>query len=663
MDSSLFTLSKVFTERLFRIPDYQRGYAWTDRQLRDFWNDVYNLDPSKNHYTGVLTLEEVDESSFRKWSDDHWIINDKSYAPFYVVDGQQRLTTAIILIQVVVESLEADQELNHNTKQDIQRKFLFDSKDKGISRSYIFGYEEDNPSYEFLKARIFMERVTSGPLRETIYTKNLEAAKSFFTEKVAELDHDQVQILFKKITQNLLFNIFTISDDVDVCVAFETMNNRGKPLSYLELLKNRLIYLSYNLPDDGIEQLRLRSAINDCWKAIYFNLGRNKDNPLDDDKFLINHYVIYFGRSLVDGREGIEDYDKYRNLIRITRSGYSRELLEKTFVLRNLSDPYEGYERLSLEFLFKYVSSLQESVESWYRIFNPLDSCLSDDVKLWLDRINRLGSDPYSPLLLVFIQRVSDERKLLSFLQAVERHLFLLSLVYVYRHPTAFAGYPKNIKLAMDMWADPNVDQAADRVIKDINESISEMVKSEGYLKSISESFKGSGGFYSWDSIRYFLYEYESSLQIAAKCSTKKIKWDDFINESDDFITVEHIYPQKDSDPYWRSKFKGLRPRQKQLLRNSLGNLLPLSRPKNSSLSNRSFPEKVSGRVDSITCYKYGSYSEIEVSQVPDWTPQEILARGVKLLSFMEKRWQINFGGEKGKVSMLGLEFVHRNKA
>jgi uncharacterized protein with ParB-like and HNH nuclease domain len=40
MDTQLLTLSKIFTERLFRIPDYQRGYAWTDKQLRDFWNDI-----------------------------------------------------------------------------------------------------------------------------------------------------------------------------------------------------------------------------------------------------------------------------------------------------------------------------------------------------------------------------------------------------------------------------------------------------------------------------------------------------------------------------------------------------------------------------------------------------------------------------------------------
>lgn len=65
MDPQLLTLSKIFTERLFRIPDYQRGYAWTEKQLKDFWTDIQQLEPGRNHYTGVLTLESVPEDVYR----------------------------------------------------------------------------------------------------------------------------------------------------------------------------------------------------------------------------------------------------------------------------------------------------------------------------------------------------------------------------------------------------------------------------------------------------------------------------------------------------------------------------------------------------------------------------------------------------------------------
>ncbi|MCD4727207.1 MAG: DUF262 domain-containing protein, partial [Pirellulales bacterium] len=262
MDSQLLTLSKIFTERLFRIPDYQRGYAWTGKQLLDFWNDIAQLEDGRNHYTGVLTLENVPEDTVNSWSDDYWIVSAKSYQAFYVVDGQQRLTTAIVLLQVILERLKPGKKLNYTTQDDIRRKFIFDSKDNGISRSYIFGYEKDNPSYEFLKTHVFQEYSSSALPQDTVYTHNLEAAKAFFTERVSKLPHDELEILYKKITQHLLFNIFTISEDVDVCVAFETMNNRGKPLSYLELLKNRLIYLSLKFKTEDFERDKLRRAIN-----------------------------------------------------------------------------------------------------------------------------------------------------------------------------------------------------------------------------------------------------------------------------------------------------------------------------------------------------------------------------------------------------------------
>jgi uncharacterized protein with ParB-like and HNH nuclease domain len=143
MDNQLQSISKIFTEKLFRIPDYQRGYAWTEKQLKDFWSDILQLEESKNHYGGVLTLERVSNHIFKNWSEDKWIIESKNFEPFYVVDGQQRLTTTIILIQALTEVISEKDVLNYTTVAEIRKRYIFDSKDQGISRSYIFGYEKE----------------------------------------------------------------------------------------------------------------------------------------------------------------------------------------------------------------------------------------------------------------------------------------------------------------------------------------------------------------------------------------------------------------------------------------------------------------------------------------------------------------------------------------
>ena len=56
--------------------------------------------------------------------------------------------------------------------------------------------------------------------------------------------------------------------------------------------------------------------------------------------------------------------------------------------------------------------------------------------------------------------------------------------------------------------------------------------------------------------------------------------------------------------------------------------------------------------------YRYGSYSENEVTQYKDWTAKEILERGLKLLSFMKERWNISLGDREQKIDFLNLGFV-----
>lgn len=56
------SLDSIFKQKVFRIPDYQRGYAWQKEQFKDFWEDLVNLSDGRSHYTGVLTLKQVPTS-------------------------------------------------------------------------------------------------------------------------------------------------------------------------------------------------------------------------------------------------------------------------------------------------------------------------------------------------------------------------------------------------------------------------------------------------------------------------------------------------------------------------------------------------------------------------------------------------------------------------
>ncbi len=97
VENKLFSLTEIFNEKFFRIPDYQRGYSWGEDQLEDFFEDLNNIKPDKFHYTGLITVESVkleEAKKSEKWTEDFWLL-DKGLKAYYVIDGQQRLLTCM----------------------------------------------------------------------------------------------------------------------------------------------------------------------------------------------------------------------------------------------------------------------------------------------------------------------------------------------------------------------------------------------------------------------------------------------------------------------------------------------------------------------------------------------------------------------------------------
>lgn len=101
--NELQSLSQIFQNKLFRIPDYQRGYAWQDSQLRDFWEDLLNLQQDRNHYTGLLSMKALNKDEMKKVDvEDKWLL-ESGFRAYHIVDRQQRLTTFVILLNELVD--------------------------------------------------------------------------------------------------------------------------------------------------------------------------------------------------------------------------------------------------------------------------------------------------------------------------------------------------------------------------------------------------------------------------------------------------------------------------------------------------------------------------------------------------------------------------------
>lgn len=700
--ATLRSLNELFNNTLYRIPDYQRGYAWTPIQLKDFWDDLYNLSDHKNHYTGVLTVKGVPQevSSSPKWNEEHWVLNERGYKAFYIVDGQQRLTTSIIFIQSLVDVIlsepqykgihESEIYIGSYSVKEIKETFLLIRKPPhNIINTYKFGYESDNPSFEFLRHRIFNSK-GSGTINETFYTLNLENAKKFFIEKlkgVLEIEGEgELFKLFKKLTVNFKFNLYEIEEDFDVFVAFETMNNRGKRLSNLELLKNRLIYLTtlydvQELKED--DRIALRSKIDNAWKEVYYQLGRNKNHPLNDDDFLTAHWIMYFQYTRQRGNDyinfllneqftpknifskveipviGLEEYEE------VTDEGDDIED-ESVDLKPSLPAPVSKLRPKEIE---DYVNSLQQAAVHWYNTFNPVNNKdLTPQEQLWIDRLNRIGIAYFRPLVTAsFLNPNISSPERIKLFTAIERFIFiafrLKSAQSTYRNSEFFRASRHLLNGEWDVNGITKI--LGDRILYSFymdEEDENKMWFDYDYFKKyIDKHFQNGGGFYWWNGLRYFLYEYE--MDLVSQRGSQKIDWNLFVKNESDRVTIEHILPQTPDKKCWKSTFKPFSNTQINKLQGTLGNLVPLSGSINSSLQNDCFEDKKKAKFDETgkkirQGYNNGSHSEIEVSLNDQWTAEEILERGVKLLSFMERRWNLQFESEEAKVELLGLVFL-----
>jgi hypothetical protein len=663
----LESLKNIFKDRIFKIPDYQRGYAWTERQLKDFWEDVVNLPSDRFHYTGLLSLKKVDRSVWNNWNDERWLLEDRGYKPFHVVDGQQRLTTFAIFIQAISELLKAIPENKDKKDEEIylgsfslkaikEEYLVVQRPPQFIISTYKFSYEVDNPSFKFLKYRIFNEP-NSGTIQETFYTLNLENAKRFFKENLKNYYEKygiiEIEILFKKLTQNLMFNVYEISDDFDVFVAFETMNNRGKKLSNLELLKNRLIYLTTLYDEKELktdERFSLREKINDSWKEVYYQLGRNKQNPLNDDDFLVAHWIMYFQYT----REKGDDYIRFLLEQKFTPQNiYAKtEVIVSTLQeFQEVRDEEENDQedleengteekiifrsKLSPKEIEDYVNSLKAAAVHWYNTHNPVNNPdLTNAESLWIDRLNRIGIIYFRPLVTVsFLTKDVDSKQRIKLFKAIERFIFI-----TFRLSRAFSTY-RNSEFYRAARQFRNNELSVEDIINKLQanmdrwlfytpEDSTEIFFDYGHFqKYLEKQFKNGGGYYYWNGLRYFLYEYE--MEKVRQRGSQKIDWKLFVKGEKDKISIEHIYPQTPDSKCWKDTFKGYKKSEINIFQGTLGNLLPLSQSINSSLQNDCFLDKKNPRYNERKekirqGYSDGSHSEIEVSTY-EYAKAEIL--------------------------------------
>ena len=605
MPDMVKSISEIFANQVFRVPDYQRGYSWEEKQWNDLVEDLELLPEGRNHFTGTLVLRTSTDGSNR-------VIDAKgmAYSGFDIIDGQQRLTTFVILLKAIHDQMFSISEF-HSLADGLQDLYLHNLDLNGQPFTKLT-LNQDCQSY-FADNVLELHTIISGPTIQS--HKRLKQAKKYFDDFLALKKEDLLgefptwlQSLYFKLVHQLTLIVYPVDNELDAGVIFETMNDRGKPLTELELVKNYLLYVSSKLELNSAHDLNLR--INSTWSHIYESLmAAGLGSRQYEDQLLRSHWLMAY------------DYD--------SRHWQNNRSIKKRFSLRRFQERHEEL----LQDLIDYLESLRNAVTAYCDIRAPelhsafndiLDPKLHQQVVIWSRKLARLGARAsFLPLLMAVRVQSEDEGEIyLSIARLCEIFDFR---VYQWLRYRSNAGESRLYRLGNHYFNSPDPQ----RLHQDLARAILEYCTDNRFEERFSSDTEN---WYRWGGITYFLYEYEHHLaggrpvQISYEAIGSRPKAD----------SVEHILPQTASHQYWQDRFS---PEQLERWTHDIGNLTLTF--DNSSLSNHSFPAK-KGEPGQIGRYA-GSplFVERQISVYRDWTEEEIIERRREIKEWTLDRWHV----------------------
>ena len=409
------TIKDLFSSKKsdFLIPDYQRPYAWGEVECQTLWDDVFSFAFPENDYT-----------KFNSDEDEYFlgpIVTFKNeYGKLEIIDGQQRLTTMMLLLRVFYSKLGNMMDPNSvNTKDDIA---------KCIWKTDEFG----NPDLNRLKIDSevstdedkdeFLSILKTGDVNDSQKSRYARTYR-FFQEKIAEFLNTYASYfayLPTRILNNcILLPIEAESQDTALRI-FSTLNDRGKPLSDTDIFKAQFYkyYSGKNMKDDFMKR----------WKEL---------EAVCDDIF-----------SSPNGSSMDELFTRYMYFIRAKQGNKNTT----TEALRKF------YERDKYDLLKKdeTLYDLERLADFWRRV-SVQDDSFSERVLRRLFVLNYAPNGMWTYLTSVYFLKYSDnegnmeDEKFFTFLNKITAFIWMYALdrpgVNALRSP----AYPEMINIVNDV--------------------------------------------------------------------------------------------------------------------------------------------------------------------------------------------------------------------
>jgi len=559
---------------LFIVPKYQREYVWRREDWANLFDDL--MDNPPGYFIGSIICIN---RTFGTMQDQ----------TLEVVDGQQRLITLSLLYAAIYASLDhngAEEEDIKNEQFILRHRLIL----KGTKKSLKLEPSYQGNNYQDYHAILQEAGIIEGiKIPSNAGNRRLFKAYRFFINRFHELDGNGKRVFdsesllefLNKVNKSSLVTI-EVGSHADAFTLFESLNNRGVPLSALDLIKNNILATLEKKTPESIDENFTK------WKELLDNLS---DDYTTQERFLRQYYNAF----------------KHRKGISVPK---------KSFATRsNIIDIYEKLIGRDAEWIF---DDLLEKAKLYGKLISPMNDGVPVKLAKQLLDLERIGGAP-AYVLLLFLLSEKPKANLQGICEFLVRYL-------VRRNLTDIPPTRNLARIFIDIIG--QIKGEKDLVIEKI---VRQELMTKGRFAS-DEIFKEklSGSIYldNIDATRFILCNIEEEKQTREKLTDLWAR-----DKRGDLIwTVEHIMPQGQKiPPYWVKMIANGDDKKAREYHDAyvhhLGNLTITGY--NSKLGNKSFEEK-RDRKDSngnLVGYKNGLYLNKLLRNAKVWTIRDIETR------------------------------------
>ena len=259
-EASLLQVLK--TSPQFVIPIYQRSYSWTDRECLQLWSDVLRVgkDPdARAHFVGSVVYIQ----------DGLYQLSNNS--PLLVIDGQQRLTTVVLLLEALARNIGETEPVDGFSATKIRSYYLTNPLETGDRGYKMLLTQTDKTT---------LNALVQGRALPVDRSLRIEQNFEFFEAKVKELG-PAVTDLCRGLAKLVIVDVSLTRGEDNPQMIFESMNSTGRELSQADLIRNFVLM--------GLEATTQTQMYEDHWRPMEVRFGQEAYSSYFDA--FMRHYL------------------------------------------------------------------------------------------------------------------------------------------------------------------------------------------------------------------------------------------------------------------------------------------------------------------------------------------------------------------------------------